>query len=96
MLLLIPIIKLRFNNIQIQQELKQALDTETKKVHFTYGGSFTNFAKAHNAGHFLLRQDCIAWVKNNICSEDIDRFLDDKSQMDILFPFAKDPHVFFL
>jgi len=71
MLLLIAIIKLRFNNIQIH-------------------------AKAHNAGHFLLHQDCIPWVKNNICSEDIDKFLDDKSQRDILFPFAKDPHVFFL
>ena len=71
MLLLITIIKLRFNNIQ-------------------------KHAKAHNAGHFLLCQDCIVWVKNNICCEDIDKFLDDKTQMDILFPFAKDPHVFFL
>ena len=93
-MLLIPIIKLHFN--KIQQELKQALDTETKKVDFTYGGSFTNFAKPHNAGHFLLCQDCIARVKSNICLEDIDKFLGNKSQMDILFPFAEDPHVFFL
>ena len=80
-MLLILIIKLHFYNLQ--QELKQGLDTETKKVYVTHGGSFTDFAKPHDAGHFLVHQDCIAWVKNNICSEDINKFLEDKCQMDI-------------
>lgn len=70
-----------------------ALDTDTKRVQFIYGGSLTNFAKPEHAGCFLLRQDCIAWVKANI--EDLDTFLQDQNEMQALFPFTEHPRALF-
>jgi len=71
------------------KQLRHCISDNTKKDNFKWAESLTKFAKPEGAGHFLLCEDCTAWIKKSIEPSDLDMFLQDKEQWKHYFPLQK-------